>query len=196
MGLSQIITQLITRYSPRYSTWGRVTLIHQFYYLASTRFRSQTFSIRLYNESRVGTPLCRYLVQIKYEPLLYVKVGILATAKTNYESSLMLGFGFWEFMKVALVQIWAYLPLEQSYFTKAYSYFQISRIFQKCIWRILKQLYLDVSTTKYDFKAYLQIPHDVLHRVILFILLNMPYHVKVCINTSTLKCVYVWHYRP
>ena len=33
-------------------------------------------------------------VEIKYEPLIYVKVGILATAKTNYKSLLMLGFGF------------------------------------------------------------------------------------------------------
>ena len=37
------------------------TLIHQLYYSASTWLRSQTFSIPLNNESRVGTPLCRYL---------------------------------------------------------------------------------------------------------------------------------------
>ena len=35
--------------------------IHQFYYLASTWLRSLTFSIRLDDESRVGTPLRRYL---------------------------------------------------------------------------------------------------------------------------------------
>ena len=38
------------------------TLIHQFYYSASTRLRSPTFRIRLDNESRVVTPLCRYLL--------------------------------------------------------------------------------------------------------------------------------------
>ena len=37
------------------------TSIHQFYYLASTQLRSPTFSICLYDESRGGTPVCRYL---------------------------------------------------------------------------------------------------------------------------------------
>ena len=57
-----------------------------------------------------------------------------------------------------------------------------TRIFQKRIWHILQQLYLDVSTTKYDYKAYLQIPHAVLERIILSILLNMLCPVKVRIN--------------
>ena len=43
-------------------------------------------------------------------------------------------------------QIWAYLPFERSYFTKTYLYFH------KCIWHTVKQSYLDVSTTKYNFK--------------------------------------------
>ena len=37
------------------------TLIHQLYYSALTGLKSQTFSIRLNNKSRVRTPLCRYL---------------------------------------------------------------------------------------------------------------------------------------
>ena len=40
---------------------GYSTLIHQFYYSASTRLRSQTFSICHDDKSQVGTPLCRYL---------------------------------------------------------------------------------------------------------------------------------------
>ena len=42
------------------------TPIHQFYYSASTRLRSPTFSIRLDDKSRVGTPLCLYLL-FRYE---------------------------------------------------------------------------------------------------------------------------------
>ena len=38
--------------------------IHQFYYSASIRLRSQTFSIRLNDESWVRIPLCRYLKTI------------------------------------------------------------------------------------------------------------------------------------
>ena len=40
---------------------SNLTSIHQFYYLASTRLRSPTFSIRLDDKSRVGTPLRQYL---------------------------------------------------------------------------------------------------------------------------------------
>ena len=40
------------------STW-----IHQFYYSTSTQLSTPTVSIRLYNESRVGTPLRQYLVR-------------------------------------------------------------------------------------------------------------------------------------
>ena len=40
------------------------TLIHQFYYSALTWLRSPTFSIRLNNESPVGTPLRRYLLSV------------------------------------------------------------------------------------------------------------------------------------
>ena len=54
---------------------------------------------------------------------------------------------------VYLTQVCSYLPFGQSYFTKMYSYFQIRRISLKRICRNLKQSYLDVSTTTYDFKA-------------------------------------------
>ena len=46
------------------------------------------------------------------------------------------------------------MPFERSYFTKTNLYYQIRRIFQKRIWRILKQSYFDVSTTKYDYGTY------------------------------------------
>ena len=39
------------------------TLIHQFYDSASTQLRLQSFSIGLYDEFRVGNPLCRNLQQ-------------------------------------------------------------------------------------------------------------------------------------
>ena len=49
-------------------------------------------------------------------------------------------------------QICSYLPFGQSYFTKTNSYFQIRRILLKQICCITKQLYLNLSTTKYDYK--------------------------------------------
>ena len=41
---------------------SNLTTIHQIYYSASTWLRSRTFSIRLDDESRVGTPLRRNLI--------------------------------------------------------------------------------------------------------------------------------------
>ena len=58
-------SQIITRYSPRYSTRGHSTSILQIYDSALTQLRLQSFDIRLDDVPRVGTPLRRYLVLIE-----------------------------------------------------------------------------------------------------------------------------------
>ena len=57
------------------------TPIHQFYYSASTRLRSPTFSIRLDDESRVGTPLRRYLIPIIRQLTTYLRYPGLTLLK-------------------------------------------------------------------------------------------------------------------
>ena len=92
MGHCQIITQLwcisyklllpdLSKNSANYSIFASRSSnspsIHQFYYSASTRLRSQTFSIRLEDESGVGTPLRQNLVKSQQCPKFGFFVWIL-----------------------------------------------------------------------------------------------------------------------
>ena len=47
---------------------------------------------------------------------------------------------------LSIAQIWAYLPSGQLYSTKTYSYFQIRRIFQKRICRILRNFIMTIKS--------------------------------------------------
>ena len=84
------------------------TSIHQFYYSASTRLRSPTFNIRLDDESRVGTPLCRYLVTIDLNSLLWLKksTGVQKNAAFKFFTGTSMSPGpqcrfFWDLRVVA-----------------------------------------------------------------------------------------------
>ena len=57
------ITDIICPQWRKLNSYYNSTSIHQFYYSASTRLKSLTFSIRLDDKSRVRTPLRRYLVK-------------------------------------------------------------------------------------------------------------------------------------
>ena len=75
--------------------------IHQFYYSASTRLKSQTFSIRLNDESRVGTPLRQNLVVINcrysFAQLCTCEDGLayISGTPSNYYSVLYYNSEIW-----------------------------------------------------------------------------------------------------
>ena len=93
LGITRISIRVLTLVFDHFRTGLvfvlRVNIILGFQNQASTRLRAQTFKIRLNNESRVGTPLCRNLVSNIYGLIVVVEretLEIILLYK-NYTSS-------------------------------------------------------------------------------------------------------------
>ena len=83
---SESNTCILNKYNIFDSGLSNSTSIHQFYYSALTWLRSPTFSIRLDDESQVGTPLRQYLTVANINNLLLIWLPIDSDLKIWFGS--------------------------------------------------------------------------------------------------------------